>query len=97
MCQLSLSSRFGSRAWSAALLCLIIVSLGKAASVLAQDTLQAKPQSVPSAAMTNGDMSHMSGHMYMTTLRPVKDGDRQKAEALVAECRGGHGALQGVS
>jgi hypothetical protein len=31
----------------------------------------------------DGDMGHMSGHMYMTTLAPMKDGDRQKADALV--------------
>ncbi len=35
-------------------------------------------------AMSDGDMVHMSGHMYMTTLRPVKAGDLRKADALVA-------------
>ncbi len=87
MSQLSLSSRFGSRAWSTALLCLTIVSLGEAASVLAQDTLQAKPQSVPPAGMSEGGMAHMSGHMYMTSLRPPKAGDQQKADTIVAATR----------
>ncbi len=34
-----------------------------------------------------GGMAHMSGHMYMTTLRPVKEGDRQKADALVQSAK----------
>jgi hypothetical protein len=35
----------------------------------------------------DGDMAHMSGHMYMTTLTPMKEGDRQKADALVESAR----------
>jgi hypothetical protein len=31
----------------------------------------------------DGDMASMSGHMFMTTLRPVQPGDREKAEAVV--------------
>jgi hypothetical protein len=32
-------------------------------------------------------MAHMAGHMYMTVLRPAKDGDQQKADAVVAAAR----------
>jgi hypothetical protein len=32
-------------------------------------------------------MAHMAGHMYMTTLRPLKSGDREKADALVASAK----------
>jgi hypothetical protein len=37
--------------------------------------------------MSHGGMAHMAGHMYLTTLRPIKDGDRQKADAIVAAAR----------
>lgn len=32
-------------------------------------------------------MAHTSGHMYMTTLRPLQAGDRQKADAVVVAAR----------
>src|SRR6202044_213692 len=32
-------------------------------------------------------MAHMAGHMYMTTLRPLKSGDREKADALLASAK----------
>lgn len=32
-------------------------------------------------------MADMSGHLYMTTLRPAKVGDRQKADAVVAAAK----------
>ena len=32
-------------------------------------------------------MAHMSGHMYMTTLRPTKPGDQQKADEIVADAK----------
>jgi hypothetical protein len=35
----------------------------------------------------NGDLGHMSGHMYMTTLTPMKEGDRRKADALVESAK----------
>jgi len=34
-----------------------------------------------------GGMMHMAGHMYMTTLRPQKAGDQQKADAIVAAAK----------
>jgi hypothetical protein len=35
------------------------------------------------AAGPRGNMASMSGHMYMTSIRPLKAGDAQKADALV--------------
>jgi hypothetical protein len=37
--------------------------------------------------MPNEETAHMSGHMYMTTLRSPKAGDQQKAEAIVAAAK----------
>jgi hypothetical protein len=38
-------------------------------------------------ALAGDDMAQMSGHMVMTVLRPVKAGDQQKADALVAAAK----------
>ena len=34
-----------------------------------------------------GGMAHMAGHMYLTTLRPPKPGDQQKADAVAAAAK----------
>lgn len=34
-----------------------------------------------------GGMPHMAGHMYLTRLRPLQPGDRQKADAIVADAK----------
>jgi hypothetical protein len=39
------------------------------------------------AAWADDGMAHMSGHMTMTTLRPLQEGDRQKADSLVDSAR----------
>ena len=39
------------------------------------------PQSAPH------NMAHMAAHMYMTTLRPIQPGDKQKADAVVAAAK----------
>jgi hypothetical protein len=44
-------------------------------------------QSAPAAASHSGGMSGMAGHMYMTTLRPLQPGDKQKAAAIVAAAK----------
>jgi hypothetical protein len=38
-------------------------------------------------AWPDDGMAHMSGHMTMTTLRPMKEGDRRKADSLVDSAR----------
>jgi hypothetical protein len=40
-----------------------------------------------SASMADAGMAHMSGHMYMTTLRAGQPGDRQKADAVLATAK----------
>jgi hypothetical protein len=60
--------------------------IGVAAHPLAGYGQQANPQA-GAAAMSDGGMGHMSGHMYMTALRPPKAGDQQKAEAVVAAAK----------
>lgn len=47
---------------------------------------QVEPQKV-AAASTPGGMAHMAGHMYMTTLGPLKPGDKEKAAAIVAAAK----------
>jgi len=69
----SLSGRYRSTAWVAALLCLFATLIG----------LSAPAGAAAESGMSDGDMAHMSGHMYMTTIRPLKSGDRQRADALV--------------
>ncbi len=45
--------------------------------------------SIASAApgMPDGGMAGMSGHMYMTTIKPLQAGDRQKADVVVASAK----------
>ncbi len=62
-----------SRTWAAALLCLTACSHALAAS--------------QQATQPATSMAHMSGHMYMTSLRPVKPGDQQKAAAIAAAAK----------
>jgi hypothetical protein len=40
-----------------------------------------------SGSMHGMNMAHMSGHMYMTPLRPLQPGDKQKADDVVAKAR----------
>ncbi len=71
---------------SGAVLCLARGLLTKAAlSLHAQDSQAEQSSAVP--GMSHGGMAHMAGHMYLTTLRPTKDGDRQKADAIIAAAR----------
>jgi hypothetical protein len=39
------------------------------------------------ASASGGGMAHMSGHMYMTALRPLQPGDRQRAGEVVAAAK----------
>ena len=41
----------------------------------------------PDAEKPMSGMAHMAGHMYMTTLRPPKPGDQQKADAIIAAAK----------
>jgi hypothetical protein len=48
---------------------------------------QSEQQSVPAASVGGGGMAHMAGQMYLTSLRPIKLGDKAKADAVVAAAR----------
>jgi hypothetical protein len=60
-----------------------IGSIGRPASLLAGNTLQGSQQNAPAASMSDGKMAHM----YMTSLRPPKSGDLEKADAIVAAAK----------
>ncbi len=57
----------------AILICLLAALLQAAAQI-------AQPGSMPG-------MGHMTGHMYLTSLRPMQPGDQQKADEVVAAAR----------
>jgi len=81
MVQLSLNLRLRSIACLATLLYVAVGLFVSAPSTLAE---QVNQQTVPTANMSDGKMSHTSGHMYMTSLGTLKPGDQQKADAIVA-------------
>ena len=37
--------------------------------------------------MSDTKMAHMAGHMYLTSLRPLKQGDKEKADSIVAAAK----------
>jgi hypothetical protein len=83
--QSAFTCRTRSRAWLVALPCLIIgISISGAP---AQNGHDAGQQDIAASSVTDHDMAHMAGHMYMTVLRPPKAGDRQKADTLVAAAK----------
>jgi hypothetical protein len=77
--------RFHSKARLAVLFCLAIGSIAGAALALARQTMQGGAQKA--ANVTNVNMTHMAGHMHMTSLRPMEAGDQQKADAVVAAAK----------
>lgn len=62
-------------------------SLASAAAASTDRQSPETPQSTSAAAASMPHSAHMSGHMYMTSLRPAKTGDREKADAIVAAAR----------
>ena len=71
----------------------LLVALGCIAAAAALPGSGLEPQAEPApaaqahASMAHGGMAHMAGHMYLTTLRPVQPGDREKADAIVAAAK----------
>jgi len=63
---------------------LIAAALVPAAFAQSPKTTKDAPPSMGSSA---GDMGHMAGHMFTTSLRPVQPGDQQKADAVVAAAK----------
>jgi hypothetical protein len=75
---------FDSKLRSFKVLCL---TLGLLAGLACASSAQAQADHQNMPEMSGGGMAHMSGHMYMTTLRPMRPGDRQKADAVVADAK----------
>ncbi|MGA7316939.1 MAG: hypothetical protein WBX22_23550, partial [Silvibacterium sp.] len=70
MPQLSPYLRFASGIRFTALFGVVIASPASAVFAWAGVTQQTDQPSGPTAGMPDGKMTHMSGHMYMTSLRP---------------------------
>jgi hypothetical protein len=70
---------------------LIVVSaigcIAGTASPSRAQTPQAEPPHVHSSGDSSAGMANMAGHMYLTTLRPQKPGDQQKADAIAAAAK----------
>jgi len=79
------TSRFATRL--TAVLCLAIGCFVTVAYAIHGAGGQAGHQGAPAASMAGGGMAHMAGHMYLTSLRPLKAGDQDKADAIVAAAR----------
>jgi len=77
------TSKFRATARYVALSCMAIASLAAAASPSSSAPYQSDAHKVTSG----GQMAHMSGHMHMTSLRPVQPGDQQKADAVAAAAK----------
>ena len=89
MNQLSVNCGFGLRVRGAgmAALSFALVAMGAGATGVAATKGGAVSAAGAADSTPAGGMAHMSGHMYMTTLRPIKEGDRQKADALVQSAK----------
>src|ERR1700744_2536266 len=87
MLQPLLNFRFLSNTWVAVICCLLISSAGTVASASSSDPVQVGQVKAPVSDGPNDEMTHMSGHMHMTSLRPLKDGDQQRADTIVAAAK----------
>jgi hypothetical protein len=81
---LSSKFRFATIARMAVLLCSAIFLEG-VPSIRA--AVMDDQRSLPADTMSDGHMAHMAGHMHMTSLRPVKSGDQQKADEIVVAAK----------
>ena len=87
MLQPLLNFRFLSNTWVAVICCLLISSAGTVASASSSDPVQVGQVKAAVSDGSNDEMTHMSGHMHMTSLRPLKDGDQQRADTIVAAAK----------
>jgi hypothetical protein len=83
MAEISLHLRFGSKVRLAMFSFLVVGLGGWAAAAVAGGAQQAGAADGKMAQMSG----HMAGHMFMTSLRPMKPGDQQKADAVVAAAK----------
>lgn len=68
-------------------LCLAVGMACGTVSAGAQPSMPFGPHGDTGASMSGSDMSHMAGHMYLTSLRPMQPGDQQKADTVVAAAK----------
>jgi hypothetical protein len=86
MSQLAHPRRFRSEIrFATALTVAVGLLAGASSSSGAQTSQAAKP--IAHETEMSGGMAHMSGHMYMTTLRPKQPGDQAKADAIVVAAK----------
>src|SRR5580704_2708287 len=77
-----------SRLWWLPVAIPILALGGISASTSGQESVNpGANQTVAAASAPAMGMAHMAGHMYMTTLRPARDGDQQRADAVVAAAK----------
>jgi len=87
-------SRFCWRTLIGAVLYLTLGLIGGAALGWAGASEHADQQNASAPRMTDGEMAHMSGHMYMTMLRAPTTGDQQKADAVVGAAKAAMASYQ---
>ncbi len=82
MARTPLSFRIGSATHLTAVLSLAVFT-----AVFSQPSRTTAQSPQGGVAHPQSGMAHMSGHMYMTTLRPALPGDQQKGDAIVAAAK----------
>ena len=65
----------------------LCLTMGCAGSALVAAAAQAGDRPMQGTKVASGGMAHMAGHMYMTTLQPLKTGDQEKADAIAAAAK----------
>ncbi|MGD0892878.1 MAG: hypothetical protein ABR923_15220 [Terracidiphilus sp.] len=80
----SIKFEFGRGARLTAVVCIAVGLLGLRAGA---QSAAASGSGSASGASSASNMGGMGRHMYMTTLRPIKPGDRAKADAIVAAAK----------
>jgi hypothetical protein len=63
------------------------VLIGRTGPACAADTQAAGQPATAAPGTPDGGMAHMPGHMYMTTIRPMKGGDRRRADEIVESAK----------
>jgi hypothetical protein len=86
MLLISSKFRFAARAGSGIVFYLAVGCFAMETTAFAADGQQVDAQKAP-VASTSGEMAHMAGHMYMTTLRTTESGDKERADAVVAAAK----------
>ncbi|HEX3846773.1 MAG TPA: hypothetical protein VHV81_05280 [Steroidobacteraceae bacterium] len=85
------ANRGGGRRTTARLAAVMLIAAGSTPAQTAptSSATQVTQTAQGAQAAQAGDhaMAHMAGHMYLTTLRPMQPGDRQRADAVVAAAK----------